>query len=47
MDVKHWYRFSASVGIAEFTPEDNDAEAVFRRADQLMYEHKQEHKKTR
>ena len=47
MSVKHWYRFSASVGIAEFTHGDEDAETVFRRADQLMYEHKQEHKKTR
>lgn len=47
MELKHWYRFSAAVGIAEFTHEDEDAETVFRRADQLMYEHKQEHKKNR
>ena len=45
--VDRWFRFSASAGIAEFTPEDKDSEAVFKRADQLMYENKQRHKKGR
>lgn len=42
-----WLCFSASLGMAEFTPEDPDFETVFRRADQLMYEAKQEHKENR
>ena len=42
-----WFRYSASVGMAECTPEDADFEAVFLRADQLMYENKQAHKKGR
>lgn len=45
--LDHWFRFSASVGMADFTHEDKDSETVFRRADQLMYEDKQEHKKGR
>ncbi|MBQ7574477.1 MAG: diguanylate cyclase [Clostridia bacterium] len=45
--VDPWLRFSASAGMAEFTPEDKTAEAVFERADRLMYENKQRHKKGR
>ena len=44
---ERWHRFSASVGMAEFTPEDSDSETVFHRADQMMYEYKQAHKKGR
>ena len=43
--LEHWFRFSASAGMAEFTPEDRDPEAVFHRADQLMYENKQKHRR--
>ena len=43
--VDPWFRFSASAGMAELTPEDRDSEAVFQRADQLMYENKQKHKR--
>ena len=46
-DVEHWYRYSASVGMAEYTAEDQNSETVFKRADQLMYENKQKHKKGR
>ncbi|MBR0235315.1 MAG: diguanylate cyclase [Clostridia bacterium] len=42
-----WLRFSASVGIADYTPDDPDFETVFHRADQMMYENKQAHKKGR
>ena len=42
-----WLRFSASVGMADYTPGDSDSETVFQRADQMMYEYKQEHKKGR
>ena len=45
--VDPWLRFSASAGMAEFTSEDKTAEAVFERADRLMYENKQRHKKGR
>ncbi len=46
-DQDPWLRFSASVGMADFTSEDSDSEMVFQRADQMMYEYKQEHKKGR
>ena len=42
-----WLRFSASAGMAEFTPEDSNYEMVFQRADKIMYENKQKHKKGR
>ena len=42
-----WLRFSASIGMADFTPGDLDSEMVFQRADQMMYEYKQAHKKGR
>ena len=42
-----WLRFSASLGMADCTPEDSDAETVFQRADRVMYEYKQAHKKGR
>ncbi len=45
--LDHWFRFSASAGMAELAPGDRDTEAVFHRADQLMYENKQKHKKGR
>ena len=40
-----WLRYSVSVGMAEFTPEDKNIETVFKRADKLMYEDKAEFKK--
>lgn len=46
-NADHWHRYSASVGISEFKEGDTDSETVFRRADELMYEHKEEHKKGR
>ncbi len=42
-----WLRFSASVGMADYTPGDSDSETVFRRADEMMYKCKQKHKKGR
>lgn len=46
-DLDPWYRYSASAGIAEYTPEDKDFETVFHRADQMMYDYKLKHKKAR
>ncbi len=43
-DLDHWLRFSASMGMAEYTAGDKTSEEIFRRADQLMYKHKQEHR---
>jgi len=45
--VDPWQRFSAATGMAEFAPGDADSETVFRRADQRMYQDKQEQKKGR
>lgn len=42
-----WLRFSASEGMADYTPADADSETVFHRADQMMYEYKQTQKKGR
>ena len=44
-DVDPWYRYSASVGMAEYTEEDASIDAVFKRADRAMYEDKTEFKK--
>ena len=41
-----WERFSVAIGVAEFKPGDN-VEAVFKRADQEMYQNKQKMKKNR
>ncbi|MBR1470590.1 MAG: hypothetical protein IJ600_02985 [Lachnospiraceae bacterium] len=35
-----WERYSASVGMAEFSADDKTVEPVFKRADQYMYEDK-------
>lgn len=43
--VDPWFRYSAAVGIAEYTTSDEDVETVFRRADKAMYDAKQEFKK--
>ena len=41
-ECKPWDRYSMAAGMAVYTPEiDKDAESVFKRADQLMYENKQ------
>ena len=40
-DTDPWLRFSAAVGISEYTPEDGTVEPVFKRADRFMYEAKQ------
>ena len=41
---KPWERYSASVGMAEYELGDESAEAVFKRADALMYENKMQFK---
>ena len=35
-----WDRYSASLGLSEYTPTDESAESVFKRADSLMYDAK-------
>ncbi len=35
-----WFRYSASIGLAECKPEDEMAEMVYKCADQLMYDEK-------
>ena len=42
---KPWMRYSAAVGMAEFSAGDKSVEEVFKRADQAMYETKVEFKK--
>lgn len=39
-----WQRYSASVGISEYTADDISLESVFKRADQDMYENKKAYK---
>ena len=39
-----WMRFSAAVGISDYSPEDGTVEPVFERADRFMYEAKQQFK---
>ena len=39
-DNEPWLRFSASVGISDFSKGDNSFEQVFKRADEAMYEDK-------
>ena len=43
-DLDPWLRYSAAVGVAEYTDEDNSFEQVFKRADQMMYEEKKQFK---
>ena len=45
-EAQPWERYSASVGMAEFTSEDKTVDDVFKRADKLMYENKVAFKKT-
>ena len=45
-DAQPWERYSASVGMAEFTSEDMNVDDVFKRADKLMYENKDAFKKS-
>lgn len=44
-DVQVWERYSASVGMAEYTAGDESVEQVFKRADAAMYDFKSEFKK--
>jgi diguanylate cyclase (GGDEF)-like protein len=44
-DKKPYERYSASMGMAEYTESDNDPEQVLRRADEAMYCYKTEFKK--
>lgn len=44
-DLSPWLRYSAAVGMAEYSSNDNSAEFVFRRADKDMYENKAIYKK--
>ena len=44
-DKKLYERYSASMGMAEYTESDNDPEQVLRRADEAMYCYKTEFKK--
>ena len=39
-DKDPWFRYSAAVGMAENTPDDQTFEPVFKRADEAMYEDK-------
>ena len=40
-----WDRYSASLGLSEYTSADKSVESVFKRADQAMYEAKNKFKK--
>ncbi|MBQ3841410.1 MAG: GGDEF domain-containing protein [Ruminiclostridium sp.] len=44
--TKPWYRYSASVGLAECASDDNCYELVFKRADNEMYKEKKAFKET-
>ncbi len=44
-DKEPWMRFSAAVGMAELTDDDDNIEQVFRRADESMYSEKKKFKK--
>ena len=44
VDADPWHRYSAAVGIAEYTFEDASVESVFKRADESMYRLKKEFK---
>ena len=44
-DVSPWLRYSAAVGMAEKSADDNSVELVFRRADEAMYRDKARIKK--
>ena len=39
-DKEQYERYSASMGMSEYRPEDENAEQVFKRADEAMYEYK-------
>ncbi len=41
IEKQPWMRYSAAVGMSEFTPGDNSYELVFKRADSAMYREKQ------
>ena len=43
-DLKPWFRYSAAVGMAENASYDTNADLVFKRADQSMYEDKKKFK---
>lgn len=40
-----WDRYSASLGMADYTPADDSVESVFKRADQAMYQYKNQFKR--
>ena len=44
VDADPWHRYSAAVGIAEYSFEDASVESVFKRADDSMYRLKKEFK---
>ncbi len=44
-NAEAWDRYSASLGMADYTPEDDSVESVFKRADQAMYQYKNQFKK--
>ena len=44
LDKDPWERYSASVGMAEFTENDSSVDQVVKRADQAMYENKEKFK---
>ena len=44
-DISPWLRYSAAVGMAEYSSKDYSAEFVFRQADKAMYENKALYKK--
>jgi diguanylate cyclase (GGDEF)-like protein len=44
-NVDPWFRYSAAVGMADYTLSDGDVQTVFRRADKAMYDAKQQFKK--
>ena len=43
-DKDPWNRYSAAVGMAEYTQDDDSFDAVFKRADKAMYEDKMQFK---
>ena len=45
-DVDPWLRYSAAFGMAEFSPDDANVEAVYDRADKEMYKEKAEFKRS-
>ncbi len=43
-DAEPWLRYSAAVGMAEYSSDDNTFELIFKRADEAMYKAKKEFK---